>query len=70
MLAPGELYRPLVPKTLLAVHRRGSCFGEADLLHAERRKSTVVSSGVGVLAVIPKKAYLARFLSCPSCMQV
>lgn len=65
LLGPGESYRPLMPKKLLAVYRKGACFGEPDLLHAQPHSSTVVCSGVGMLALVPRKQYLVPLL--PTC---
>lgn len=65
LLGPGESYRPLMPKKLLAVYRKGACFGEPDLLHAQPHSSTVVCSGVGMLALVPRKQYLVPLL--PHC---
>jgi hypothetical protein len=63
VLGSGETYRPLVPKRLIAIYKKGSCFGETNLLHGQQRQTTVVSSGVGTLGVIPKRDYLVRFSS-------
>jgi hypothetical protein len=62
VLGPGEVYRPLTPKKLLAVYKKGSCFGEADLLHSRKRSTAVVCIGQGMMALVPKKDYLVR---CP-----
>lgn len=51
-----------MPKKLLAVYRRGACFGEADLLHGQPHSSTVICSGVGMLALVPRKQYLVFHL--------
>lgn len=51
-----------MPKKLLAVYRKGACFGEPDLLHAQPHSSTVVCSGVGMLALVPRKQYLVALL--------
>lgn len=63
LLGPGETYRPLMPKKLLAVYRKGACFGEPDLLHSQPHSSTVICSGVGLLALVPRKQYLVPLLS-------
>lgn len=60
LLGPNEVYRPLVPKKLLAIYRRGACFGESELLHGTRRTSTVVCNAVGMVACISRREYLVR----------
>ena len=60
VLAAGETYRPLAPKKLIAVYKKGAIFGAADILHGQRRQSTVVSSAMGTLACIPRKEFLVR----------
>ena len=63
MLAPGEVYRPLVPKKLVAIFRKGQVFGETDILYGQKRQSTLVSSGIGTLIAVPRKEYLVRSAS-------
>jgi CRP-like cAMP-binding protein len=63
LLGVNEIYRPLVPKKLLDLYRRGACFGETELLHDTRRTSTVVCSSVGMIACIPRSEFLVCVLS-------
>lgn len=57
-LSPGEVHRPLVPKKLLAIYRRGACFGESELLHGTSRSTTVVCNSIGLIACISQRDYL------------
>ena len=63
--APDEPYRPLAPKHLVAVYKKGSCFGGTNIIQGQPHQTTVVSSNFGTLGVIPKREYLVG-LQCSS----